>query len=336
MAKSKLKPTASGDRSGELPGSGADPAVNEPGMRAEGASRHAPAVNDPGAATPRAGKRARRAFVSARIDARKPAVSRQGGSSRTGSPPKTSSSTTTTPLARRPDPPLGVGGAATLATYNIHRAIGRDGEFDPERVAAVLDEIGADVYALQEVQTGRSGRALIDQLRDRLGAEAISGVTLLRKDAEYGNAILTRYPVRNVERLDLSVSPHEPRGALDVLLDAGTTPLRVLATHLGWGPYERRRQVRWLLAALAAGPDVPTVLMGDINEWFLWGRPLRWLHLQFRRTPAPATFPAHRPVFALDRLWVRPRAVLQRLAVHASPLARVASDHLPLVATLRW
>jgi hypothetical protein len=61
---------------------------------------------------------------------------------------------------------------------------------------------------------------------------------------------------------------------------------------------------------------------------------VRWLHAQFRRTPAPPTFPSKLPVFALDRLWVRPRNLLRRLAVHASPLARIASDHLPLVATL--
>jgi endonuclease/exonuclease/phosphatase family metal-dependent hydrolase len=218
----------------------------------------------------------------------------------------------------------------------IHLAIGRDGVLDPERVGAVLDEIDAGVFALQEVQTGKTGREIIHQFRDRLGAEAVSGVTLLRKDAEFGNAILTRYPVRNVERLDLSVPPHEPRGALDVVLDCGASALRVVATHLGLWPYERRRQVRRLLEALAAGPDVPTVLLGDINEWFLWGRPLRWLHVQFQRTPAPATFPAHRPVFALDRVWVRPRTALRELAVHTTPLARVASDHLPLVARLRW
>jgi endonuclease/exonuclease/phosphatase family metal-dependent hydrolase len=226
--------------------------------------------------------------------------------------------------------------AATLATYNIHGAIGGDGVFAPERVGAVLDEIGAGVFALQEVQSGRTGRTLIHQFCDRLGAEAVSGVTLLRKDAEFGNAILTRYPVRRVERLDLSVPPHEPRGALDVVLDTGATELRVVATHLGLRPYERRRQVRQLLAAIATGPDVPTVLMGDINEWFLWGRPLRWLHVEFQETPAPATFPAYRPVLALDRLWVRPRTALRRPAVHATPLARVASDHLPLVAALEW
>lgn len=225
---------------------------------------------------------------------------------------------------------------ARIATYNIHRSIGRDGVADAERVGAVVAEIGADVVALQEVVTGRTGRQLIHELRDRLGAEAVSGVTLLRKDAEYGNALLTRYPVRRVTRHDLSVRRREPRGALDVLLDTGAFELRVLATHLGLWPYERRRQVRQLLAALEAGPDVPTVLLGDINEWFLWGRPLRWLHVQFQRTPAPATFPAHCPLFALDRLWVRPRTALQRLAVHATPLARGASDHLPLVATLRW
>ena len=227
-------------------------------------------------------------------------------------------------------------GATKIATYNIHGAIGGDGVFDPERVGEVLGEIDAGVFALQEVQTGRTGRTLIHDLRDRLGADAISGVTLLRNDAEFGNAILTRYPVRSVERIDLSVQPHEPRGALDVVLDTGFTELRVVATHLGLWPYERRRQVRRLLAAIAVGPDMPTVLVGDINEWFLWGRPVRWLHAQFQRTPAPATFPAHRPIFALDRLWVRPRGILQRLGVHASALARVASDHLPLVATLRW
>jgi endonuclease/exonuclease/phosphatase family metal-dependent hydrolase len=227
-------------------------------------------------------------------------------------------------------------GTARVATYNIHRAVGGDGVSDPERVGAVIEEIGAEVIALQEVVTGRSGRELIHRLRDRLGAEAVSGVTLLRKDAEYGNALLSRYPVRRVARHDLSVRRREPRGALDVVLDAGAFELRVLATHLGLWPYERRRQVRKLLAALEAGPEVPTVLLGDINEWFLWGRPLRWLHVQFQRTPAPATFPARCPLFALDRLWVRPRAALERLAVHATPLARTASDHLPLVATLRW
>jgi len=224
--------------------------------------------------------------------------------------------------------------STAVATYNIHRAIGRDGVFDPERVAEVLSELDVDVIALQEVQTGAAGRNLLHLFRERLGAEAVQGVTMLRRDAEFGNVLLTRHRVVSVARLDLSVPPHEPRGALDVLLDCGGRNLRVVATHLGLWPYERRRQVRQLLGALGDGDDSPTVLMGDLNEWFLWGRPLRWLHVQFGRTPALPTYPSRRPVLALDRLWVRPRGLLQGLAVHASLLARVASDHLPLVAKL--
>ena len=142
-----------------------------------------------------------------------------------------------------------------LATYNVHGAIGRDGVFSPERVAAVLAEIGAGVVALQEVQTGRTGRHLLHHVSELLDAQAITGMTLTRKDAEFGNAILTRYPVLAVERMDLSVPPHEPRGALDVVVDCGAWQLRVLATHLGLWPYERRRQVSRLLGALDARAD---------------------------------------------------------------------------------
>jgi endonuclease/exonuclease/phosphatase family metal-dependent hydrolase len=76
------------------------------------------------------------------------------------------------------------------------------------------------------------------------------------------------------------------------------------------------------------------VLLGDLNEWFLWGRPLRWLRRHFGRTPAPATFPARWPLFALDRIWVEPVRLLERIEVHRNGFAREASDHLPLRATL--
>ena len=74
--------------------------------------------------------------------------------------------------------------------------------------------------------------------------------------------------------------------------------------------------------------------MGDINEWFLWGRPLRWMHKHFQQTPSPPTFPSGFPVFALDRMWVKPRTLLRSMKVHSTRLARVASDHLPLTAEL--
>lgn len=222
-----------------------------------------------------------------------------------------------------------------VATYNVHRCIGRDGRSDPGRTLAVLRELDADVIALQELQwQPADARHLLQQFALGLGYTALAGPTLLRETGHYGNAILTRLAVRETEALDLSVPGREPRGALEALLDAPGGPLRLVATHLGLRPYERRAQMRRLLARLR-GSTSASVLLGDLNEWFLWGRPLRWLRARFGRTPAPATYPAQRPLFALDRIWVEPRRLLHELRPHASPLARVASDHLPLRAVLQ-
>jgi endonuclease/exonuclease/phosphatase family metal-dependent hydrolase len=223
-----------------------------------------------------------------------------------------------------------------VATYNVHRCVGRDGRFDPDRVAGVLGELDADVLALQELQW-RSSDALhlLDRFAADLGQRSIPGPTLLRPDGHYGNAVLTRLPVSQVRLVDLTVHGHEPRGAIDALLESTRGALRVVATHLGLLPGERRLQMRKMLAWLDDGPSQhPTVLMGDINEWFLWGRPLRWLHARFGYAPAPATFPSCLPVFALDRVWMRPRDRLRRVSVHDSRRARQASDHLPLLARI--
>jgi endonuclease/exonuclease/phosphatase family metal-dependent hydrolase len=200
----------------------------------------------------------------------------------------------------------------------------------------VLGELDADVLALQELQW-RSSDALhlLDRFAADLGQRSIPGPTLLRPDGHYGNAVLTRLPVSQVRLVDLTVHGHEPRGAIDALLESTRGALRVVATHLGLLPGERRLQMRKMLAWLDDGPSQhPTVLMGDINEWFLWGRPLRWLHARFGYAPAPATFPSCLPVFALDRVWMRPRDRLRRVSVHDSRRARQASDHLPLLAQI--
>ena len=223
----------------------------------------------------------------------------------------------------------------TLATYNIHAAIGMDGHFRPERIVQVLQEIGADVVALQEVEHRWVDDCdLLDYLARETGCQAIAGPTLLRGERHYGNALLTALPVRSVDRVNLSCSGCEPRGALDVTLDWEGTSLQVVATHLGLGPKERRNQVRRILSQFQSGSPEISVLMGDLNEWFLWGRILRWLHAYFDPTPTQATFPARWPVFALDRLWVRPHHNLVTITVHNSPCAREASDHLPLTAII--
>ncbi len=222
----------------------------------------------------------------------------------------------------------------TVATYNIHLAIGRDGHYNPSRIAAVIKELQADIIALQEVALGAPGLNMLNYLRSACGMDGIAGPTLVTPHGDYGNAILSRCRATEVRRLDLNVARREPRGALDVEFDCDSQRLRVIATHLGLRPAERRAQIRQLLLSLRNASPMPTVLIGDLNEWFLWGRPVRWLHLHFKRTPAPPTFPAGWPLFALDRVWVKPRRVLRRVTVHASALARVASDHLPLTAVL--
>ena len=228
-----------------------------------------------------------------------------------------------------------------VASYNIHGGVGTDGHFVPNRIGDVLGELRADLIALQEVETRATGFDMLRFLSRHTGLHAIPGPTLMRDDGDYGNALLTRYPPLNVRQIDLSVGGREPRGAIDAWLacdavGAGTLPLRVIATHLGLRPGERRWQVRRLLTALAEAPAQPTILLGDVNEWFLWGRPLRWLHRHFKATPARATFPAWCPVFALDRIWADPRHLLERHASHGSALARIASDHLPATAELKW
>jgi endonuclease/exonuclease/phosphatase family metal-dependent hydrolase len=223
----------------------------------------------------------------------------------------------------------------TLATYNVHRCVGGDGHRDPHRIAGVLRELDADVVALQEVESRTTDAAdLLAELVPEGDMAIVPGPTLHRADASYGNALLTRLPVRETRRLDLSVPGREPRGALRVTMDWAGRELRVAATHLGLAPGERRIQVRSILSEFAAEPAGVEVLMGDLNEWFLWGRPLRWLRRRFAPAPAVRSYPARHPLFALDRIWVRPGAALRTIARHETTLARVASDHLPVKAVI--
>jgi len=223
----------------------------------------------------------------------------------------------------------------TLATWNIHACIGADRRFLPERTVQVLQELDADVVALQEVEHHTiDDRDLLDYLAEKAGLTAVAGPTLLRDTRHYGNALLTRLPILRANQIDLSLPRREPRGAIEVLLDCHGQHIQVIATHLGLRPGERRRQVRRLLDLFQACPADISVLLGDLNEWLLWGRPLRWLRRHFSPAPHPRTYPARFPLFALDRIWVHPRAALNTIGIHNNPATRIASDHLPLKAML--
>jgi endonuclease/exonuclease/phosphatase family metal-dependent hydrolase len=225
----------------------------------------------------------------------------------------------------------------SLASYNIHGCVGLDGRYDRGRILDVLQEMDCDVVALQEVETLREGMDLLAYLAAGTGTTALAGPTMAAGEGHFGPALLTRYPAVEVERLDRTYHRREPRGALGADLDCGGgVRLRAVATHLGLGPRERRFQVRRLLKLFRTPREWPAVLMGDLNEWLLWGRPLRWLHAYFDRSPALRTFPARLPVFALDRILVHPHGSLEAVQVHRTRTARAASDHLPVTAVLRY
>lgn len=220
----------------------------------------------------------------------------------------------------------------TIATYNIHGAVGCDGKFAPERVAQVLQELNADIIALQEVPMGGSRTPnVLDILQKATGYGAAEGPACDRPERRYGNAVLSRYPILSVRNIDLSFGSREPRAAVDADVNCHGHLLRVVATHLGLRVKERREQVRKLLQRFDTD-EMPVILLGDLNEWFVWGQSLRWLVSHFQAVPAPKTFPSRYPLFPLDRIWIRPRHRLVHVEVHATPLARIASDHLPLIA----
>jgi endonuclease/exonuclease/phosphatase family metal-dependent hydrolase len=226
-----------------------------------------------------------------------------------------------------------------IATYNIHGGLpvwtAQSRRQMIARIAQVIDELDADIVALQEVPLGGSETPdVLSQLREATGMFAVEGPTLDTPKRRYGNAVLSRLPVRMARTVDLSFHRREPRGALDADIECAGRLIRVVATHLGLSATERSTQVRTLLAAFD-NSDLPVILLGDINEWFVRGRALRALVSHFRRAPAPRTFPTFCPIFALDRIWMHPGEYLIDVAVHRSALARRASDHYPLVARIR-
>jgi len=216
-----------------------------------------------------------------------------------------------------------------IASYNVHGCSGTDGKKDAQRIVQVIDELGCDTVGLQEVDYR------LDYIARKLGMQAIPGLTLARHDGPFGNALLTRRKVLDVRRLGFTYSRREPRNALDVDLEVDGETVRVIVTHLGLWPAERRYQVKKILEMIRATPSYERVIvLGDINEWLPLGRPLRWMNALFGRCPAERSFPSRWPLVALDRVWVRPRHALLALKAHRTPLAELASDHLPVKAII--
>jgi endonuclease/exonuclease/phosphatase family metal-dependent hydrolase len=247
--------------------------------------------------------------------------------------------------------------AITLASYNMRKAIGTDRRRDPARVLDVLHEIGADVVALQEADKRFGGRGsavpheLIDDhgmfravhfgMRPRRVLNRVPGGSKVdawlkldtRNIGFHGNALLVQPHVGVLDMAALELPTLEPRGAVLAELLIADRPLRVVGMHLDLSGLWRRRQLRAILEAVEARPHrMPTVLMGDTNEWRTAAGCLRDLQGAFHIAPTGPSFHSRHPVAALDRIIVDKALRIDAAGVHMSPAARRASDHLPIWA----
>lgn len=225
----------------------------------------------------------------------------------------------------------------TIASYNIHKCVGTDGRFDPARTARVIAEIDPDIIAIQEADErlgDRQGLLDLAALKRETGLVPLHAADGGRSHGWHGNLILARSgAVVDVEPVRLPGL--EPRGALIVDLELKGVSMRVIAAHLGLLRRSRSQQTAALLGATQTVLR-PTVLLGDFNEWRVQTRS-SLLSLLPHFGPVHAvlpSFPSRLPLLALDRILARPPQLIASLAVHKTPLSRVASDHLPVVAQL--
>lgn len=224
-----------------------------------------------------------------------------------------------------------------VATYNVHRwePPGRKGVASPAQAATVVEELAADVVALQEVVRPFEGDDPLVRLAHRLGHYFAFVTTRIHPRGELGNAILSRWPMRGVSVLDLRFSRMERRTALAVVLGTRGGALSLVATHLALVGRTRRRQVRHLLDHPVFVE--PLVLLGDMNIWRERDRSGLTLDAELPQEDVvawPKSFPAAKPALPLDRVYARGATVLD-IRAHESPAARRASDHLPVVARIR-
>jgi len=229
-----------------------------------------------------------------------------------------------------------------VATYNIHRCRGMDGRTRPDRTAAVLASVGADVLALQEViGAGPASGGHAEQLGAALGMGWVMAPARHLRGALFGNVVLSRYPVKHHAQYDLSWKTCEPRCCQRVDLDVGGALLHLYNVHLGTAYLERRFQAH-RLAALVTDRRVPgsKVVLGDFNEWMrglattLLSERLQAIDLSkyLRRR---RTYPGLFPILHLDHVYYQGQVEVVRVELPRTRKTLMASDHLPLVVELR-
>jgi endonuclease/exonuclease/phosphatase family metal-dependent hydrolase len=229
-----------------------------------------------------------------------------------------------------------------IATYNVHRCRGIDGRTRPERIAAVLRTIDADVIALQEVVgAGPKGRGHAEDLGAALGMGWVMSPARQLRGHQFGNAVLSRYPITHHLEHDLSWKTCEPRRMqrVDIAVDHFT--LHLYNVHLGTAILERRHQAKRLATIVTDRHTLgPKLVLGDFNEWLrglatkMLSERLNSVDLRnylLRRRTYPGVF----PILHLDHIYYTGRIEIMGVEVPRTRVSLVASDHLPLVADVK-
>lgn len=224
-----------------------------------------------------------------------------------------------------------------VASYNIRKAIGTDRRRNPERVLEVLSEIDADLIALQEADRRFGVRSAAIPPRLLESHSAYKPVPLnVQTDSMgwHGNAILVRKEAEVAFFDVLHLPCLEPRGATMAEVSLNGFALRAFGMHLDLSGLWRRRQAAAVIHSAALGAAMPTVLMGDLNEWSADRGCLADFARHYSFAPCGRSFHARRPVARLDRIMHCARLRVVECGVHESAAARRASDHLPIWAEL--
>jgi endonuclease/exonuclease/phosphatase family metal-dependent hydrolase len=226
-------------------------------------------------------------------------------------------------------------GAVRLLTWNIHGAVGRNPRFDLARVVDLIDRWQPGIVALQEVDSRRKlqgGQNPFAFLQDELGSHGIGAKSITTADGEYGQMLISRWPIAANEVRDISWPEREPRRAIRAEIDTPAGRLRVVATHLGLSIRERRSQAAALLDLIGPAPT-PTVVLGDFNDWLWAGSVRAQLSRELPARTHYRTFPSACPLLGLDRIYCRPRGAL--LSSFVDRVGRHISDHLPVIADVQ-
>ena len=240
-----------------------------------------------------------------------------------------------------------------VMTYNIHRAIGLDRRFRPERVVHIIESYAPDIVLLQEVDEGVPRSREVDLGRVLAAAlgypHVVVGHNVALRKGRYGNATLSRYPILRERNIDLSIGMWRRRGCQHTAITLATRAghshrLEVFNLHLGLSARQRERQVALLARSreLASLPvsDVACLVGGDFNDWLSRLQPLFTGGLRFRsatdrslsgQRPIPS-YPAFFPRGPLDKIYYRGPLRLLSARRCRLRLSRIASDHLPIVA----